>query len=165
MPVHLALLLPVSGAWDIGTRIAGAAALAVERINADMALLPGRWLEYRWADSGCSAQKGLAAMGELLKVTSRVDVVIGPGCSVASSVTSYLTAGQSLPQISWGSTAPSLSLKAEFPLFSRTVAPEPCKGPALIALMAHFRWKNVVIMSSTYSGTLEPVCSEVRVHC
>ena len=108
----------MSGATDEGRRIAGAAALAVERVNADKSLLPGRRLEYSAADSGCSAQQGLAAMGELLGGASRVDAVIGPGCTVASAVTSYLAAGQGLPQISWGSTAPSLSSKAEFPLVS-----------------------------------------------
>ena len=78
-PIHLALLLPVSGSWDLGKRIAGAASLAVERVNADNALLPRRRLVYSWADSGCSAQQGLAAMGELGR-ERRIDAVIGPAC-------------------------------------------------------------------------------------
>ena len=32
--------------------------------------------------------------------------------------------------------------------FSRTVAPETSKGPALIALMRHYEWAKVVIWSS-----------------
>ena len=87
-PIHFALLMPFSGAWDSGKRIAGAAALAVERVNADKALLPKRRLEYSWADSGCSAQQGLKAMGELLGQASKVDAVIGPGCTSACEVTS-----------------------------------------------------------------------------
>ena len=78
-PIHFALLVPFSGSWK-AHRIAGAATLAVQRINAKKALLPGRWLEYNWADSGCSAQQGLAAMGKLLQGTSRIDAVIGLGC-------------------------------------------------------------------------------------
>ena len=69
--------MPMSGSWDGGTRVAGAAALAVERVNADKSLLPGRRLEYSAADSRCSAQQGLKAMGKLL--AGRVDAVIGPG--------------------------------------------------------------------------------------
>ena len=84
-PIHLALLIPFSGLWNIGNRIAGAAELAVERINADKALLRGRRLEYIWRDSGCSAQQGLAAMGELLRGASRVNAVIGPGPSQATT--------------------------------------------------------------------------------
>jgi hypothetical protein len=66
----------MSGLWDGGKRVAGAAALAVERVNANKALLPGRRLEYGWADSGCSAQQGLAAMGELLRGASKVDAAL-----------------------------------------------------------------------------------------
>ena len=103
----------MSGSWDGGKRVAGAAALAVERINADKDLLAGRRLEYSWADSGCSAKQGLAAMGKLLEGESRVDAVIGPGCSSACEVTSYLSGGQGVPQISWGCALPALSDKDE----------------------------------------------------
>ena len=106
----------MSGSWDGGKRVAGAAALAVERVNANKALMPGRRLEYGWANSGCSAQQGLAAMGELLGGESTVDAVIGPACSTACEVTSYLSGGQKIPQISWGCTASSLSDKEKYPL-------------------------------------------------
>ena len=77
--VRLALLLPLSGEiWTLGRQIAGAAPLAVDRVNADSSLLPGLVLEYRFADSGCSTSQGLQAMGKLLAGTSRIDAVIGP---------------------------------------------------------------------------------------
>ena len=113
-PIHLALLIPFSGLWNMGNRIAGAAKLAVDRINADKALLRGRRLEYIWSDSGCSAQQGLAAMGELLRGASRVNAVIG--CSSACEVTSYLSGGQQIPQISFACTAASLSNKKKYSL-------------------------------------------------
>ena len=106
----------MSGSWDGGKRVAGAAALAVERVNADEALLPRLKLEYSWADSGCSAQQGLAAMGQLLLGASRIDAVIGPGCSTGCEVTGYLAAGQKIPQISYSCTAVSLSNKENFGL-------------------------------------------------
>ena len=40
--MHIALLLPVTGSWAICPRIAGAAALAVTKINNDPKLLPRR---------------------------------------------------------------------------------------------------------------------------
>ena len=106
----------MSGSWDVGKRVAGAAALAVERVNADKTLLRGRRLEYSWGDSGCSAQQGLAAMGELLGGASTVDAVIGPACSATCEVTSYLSAGQRMPQISWGCASSELSNKDKYPL-------------------------------------------------
>ena len=87
----------MSGLWDIGKSIAGAAALAVQRVNSDKDLLPGRRLEYSWEDSGCSAKQGLAAMGKLLDGKNRIDAVIGPGCSSACEVMSYLSEGQGIP--------------------------------------------------------------------
>ena len=100
-PIHFALLLPMSGSWSAGPLIAGAAVLAIKKINADKTLLPGRELMYSWADSGCSAQQGLKAMGELLAGESRIDAVIGPGCSSACEVTSHLLSGQNIPQIAY----------------------------------------------------------------
>ena len=89
----------MSGAWAVGPQIAGAAELAVQQVNADKALLPGHVLEYSWADSGCSPKDGLVAMGELLGRQGRIDTVIGPGCSAACEVTSYLSGGQNIPQV------------------------------------------------------------------
>ena len=75
-PIRLGILLPLSGSWDIGSQIAGVAALAVEQVNADSLLLPGRVLEYSWADSGCSAKMGLRAIAKLMS-QSEIDAVIG----------------------------------------------------------------------------------------
>ena len=85
--IHVALLLPFSGSWPIGPRIAGAAQLAVERVNADQALLNGHVLQYTWADSGCSAKQALKAVGELFAQqlqTSPKTAVLGPGCSAGT---------------------------------------------------------------------------------
>ena len=111
-PVHLALLVPMSGSWPVGPQVAGAAALAVERVNANKSLM----LKLSWANSGCNPTQGLAAMGKLLRGKHRIDAVIGPGCSSACVVTSYLARGQEIPQLSWGCTSPSLSDKKEHPL-------------------------------------------------
>ena len=59
-------------------------------------------LEYSWADSGCSNKQGLAALGKLMNGNKKIDAVIGPGCGAACEVTSYLSAGENIPQISWG---------------------------------------------------------------
>ena len=55
-PIHLALLMPFSGRWDGGNRIAGAAAAAIETVNADKALLPGYVLQPSRLDHGCTVR-------------------------------------------------------------------------------------------------------------
>ena len=148
-PLHLAILLPMTGSWNMGTRIAGAAALAVKEVNTDSSLLAGFALEYSWADSGCSSKQGLAAMGELLDQERKVDALIGPGCSSACEVTSYLSGGHDIVQISWGCTSPTLSDHDAYPLFSRTVASEVEKIPAVLGLMRLYTWTKLVILTST----------------
>ena len=110
----------MTGPWQMPGG-AGAAALAVKRVNADTKLLHGRTLRYSWADSGCSAKQGLVAMGELLE-DDRIDSLIGPACSSACEVTSYLSAGRGIPQISWGCTSSTFSNKTEFELVRATTA-------------------------------------------
>ena len=105
-PVHVVLLVPMTGV-SIANE-AGAAALAVKAVNADKTLLAGRVLEYDWADSGCSAKQGLAAMGELLGGQKNIDAVMGPGCSSACELTSYLSTAARIPQISHSCMPPSI---------------------------------------------------------
>ena len=50
-PHKRAMQMPFSGSWDGGKRVVGAAALDVDKINANKALL-----EYSCADSRCSAR-------------------------------------------------------------------------------------------------------------
>ena len=127
-PLDLQLLLPkfiphIHLALLASTAVAGAAAIAVEKVNADDTLLAGYVVQLELQLEpllGCSAQQGLAAMGELLQGDSHIDAVIGPGCSSACEVTSYFSGGQEIPQISHSCTSPSLSNKAEYNLV-RTV--------------------------------------------
>ena len=66
----------MSGSWRSGRTIAGAASLAVERINRDASLLGGKTVEYIPLDGGCNASQSLAA---LTKLDARIGAIIGPG--------------------------------------------------------------------------------------
>ena len=84
----------MTGSWNVGPQIAGAAALASARVNADKNLLPGYRMETIWEDSGCSPQKGLTAMGKLVGGKNKINAIIGPACSMACEVTAYSAAGE-----------------------------------------------------------------------
>ena len=58
-------------------------------------------LQYIWDDSGCSAKTGLQTLGKML-ASNKIHAVIGPGCSTACKVTSYLSSAQNITQISFG---------------------------------------------------------------
>ena len=115
-PIHFTLLMPfkLNRSWDGGKRVLGAADLTVKMVNTNREVLLGRQFEYHWEDSGCIAPQGLAAMGKPLGGLHKVDAVIGPACSAACQVTSCLSSGQLIPQISWGCTSSSWSNKEEF---------------------------------------------------
>ena len=53
----------------------------------------------------------------------------------------------SVPQISFGSTSPSLSDRKEFPLFYRTVSTASSHNEAIIALIHHFNWDTVTFFT------------------
>ena len=72
--VRFALLIPISGPNKQGLWIAGAAALAVEKINTDSTLLHEKRLEYSWADTGCSPEQGRAAL-EKLQRKNRINAI------------------------------------------------------------------------------------------
>jgi ABC-type branched-subunit amino acid transport system substrate-binding protein len=76
--IFIGILLPMTGSWPVGRTIAGAAALAVERINTDASLLRGKRLKFTWLDDGCSSSQGQRSMTDLLR-DSNITAVIGPG--------------------------------------------------------------------------------------
>ena len=62
-PLRIGILLPMTGSWDVGKSIAGAVVVALNQTY----LETGLRLEYTWADDGCSASDGLAALTKLLE--------------------------------------------------------------------------------------------------
>ena len=78
----------MSGSWHSGRTIAGAASLAVKRINRDASLLGGKTVEYVLLDGGCNATQGLKVAMSLLE-DARIGAIIGPGalpiCCIAAA--------------------------------------------------------------------------------
>ena len=93
----------------------GALPLAVERVNADPMLLPGRTLEYKTRYGGCQISGALQGLGELTSDGNHIDAVLGPPCSGACETTGYLTTGQNLAHISHSCTSYALSNTANYP--------------------------------------------------
>ena len=99
----------------------------LDRIIKQKTRAPGR-LQYSWADSGCDATQGLKALGKLLAPPSRISAVIGPACTTACEVTSYLAGAQNISQISWGCLSPALSNKTEFGLVTSLPTAHACSA-------------------------------------
>jgi gamma-aminobutyric acid type B receptor len=50
-------------------------------------------------------------------------------------------------KVSFGTTAPALSDREEFPFFFRTVMPDSSHNPARIAFIRRFKWETVTTFS------------------
>ncbi len=85
--LKLGLLLPITGSWKAGRTIPGAAALAVQRINADPSLLGGMRVEFVFEDVGCGTYRAVSGVQKLLS-DPKIDAVFGPGmppCRIVSA--------------------------------------------------------------------------------
>ena len=76
--LKIGLLLPITGSWKAGRTIPGAAALAVQAINADPSLLGGMRVEFTVEDVGCRTYKAVTGVQNLLSDT-KIDAIFGPG--------------------------------------------------------------------------------------
>ena len=75
--------MPMSGLSDVGKRVAGAAALAVERVNADKSLLPGFQLEKISVDQACTVRISYFTTQDPSKLAMAYKVVDAvTGCKV-----------------------------------------------------------------------------------
>ena len=85
--LKIGLLLPITGSWKAGRTIPGAAALAVQRINADPSLLGGMRVEFVFEDVGCGTYRAVSGVQKLLS-DPKIDAVFGPGmqpCMIVSA--------------------------------------------------------------------------------
>ena len=156
--IKMGVFVPLSGSsWPGGFRMAPAILIAVDKVNNDSYLLQGHNLTFVVKDSKCEAKSSLAILVDYYTVESpRVDVFIGPDCSVGCVPGAYIAAHWNIPMISFGCTASVLSDKTLYPYFVRTVGTYTGLGDLMRAILTHFNWDRIGIMSST-----ETVFSEI----
>ena len=132
---------------------------AIEEINNNSTILPNVTLGYDIRDSANEVQ---FAMSNALDFSTnreemyRTDVNTNRSCSNASIVAviggagskiskaaAYVLGVNSIPQISYSSTSPSLSNKANFPSFLRTIPPDYIQAQVMADLVSYFNWNYV----------------------
>ena len=155
--IKMGIFLPFTGSWPGGPKMASAILIAMDKVNNDTSWLQGHKLTYVLKDSKCEAKSSLAILVDYYTVeTPKVDVYIGPGCSVACVPGAYIAAHWNIPMISWGCTASVLSDKTLYPYFVRTAGTYTGLGELLRAFLTQYKWDRIGIMAST-----ETVFSEI----
>ena len=94
--LRLGYLVPVTGPEKMGQKMAAAVAIRIDELNGTPLMEDWRF-EYYLRDSGCSPGKALKELTFLL--ADGIDVLVGPGCSVACGPTQLLLSSMNLPQV------------------------------------------------------------------
>uniref|UniRef100_A0A3P8YQ81 G-protein coupled receptors family 3 profile domain-containing protein n=1 Tax=Esox lucius TaxID=8010 RepID=A0A3P8YQ81_ESOLU len=134
---------------------------AIDEINRNDHLLPNITLGYKIYDSCSASFHALRASMELMggveegwerSCRGMVPVVIGDGSSTLSVAVARFLGVFHVPQVSYFSSSSSLSNKAEFPSFLRTIPSDMFQVNALVQLIQHFGWTwvGVVVGDDTY---------------
>ena len=161
--ITLGVAIPWSGSsWDAGRRFASGILIAIDKINRDPNLLPHYNVTFKWGDSKCEQSDALQVVVDMYtKTKPPVDVIIGPACTDGCVSTAYLADHWNIPIISYGCGGASLSNKATFPTFARTVGVYSQSGMIFILLMDLYKWDRVAILTPT-AGIWSSIMNDVR---
>ena len=154
---------------DRGVQRLEAMLYAVDRINADAALLPGITLGAHLLDTCSRETYALDQSLDFIRpslsgnlrcanwshtggaresnVGNIVGVVGGAYSSVSLQVANLLRLFK-MPQISYASTSSALSDKHRFEFFARTVPPDSLQAMALADIVQHFNWTYISTVAS-----------------
>uniref|UniRef100_A0A914W7U8 Guanylate cyclase n=1 Tax=Plectus sambesii TaxID=2011161 RepID=A0A914W7U8_9BILA len=147
-PLKIGLLM-VANRSDLETSMgyatsAGAVSIALDRIKQER-LLEGA--EYSFAIEFDQCDESLAAgLSAKMFVEDKVDVIIGPVCSVSAIVAGILGKYNNIPVISWAATFAELKDPIRFSTSARTVGSTEDIGRALAELMNFFGWKEFAMI-------------------
>ncbi|KAL6093146.1 hypothetical protein STEG23_010506, partial [Scotinomys teguina] len=179
---------PILSDSNWGYRVAQSFVFAIEEINRSAHLLPNLTLGFSIRNSGDSVN---GALHETMSFLTRQEEPIpnytcqhgSPQAALVGDTRSSLSVSMArllglykFPQVSYGSSLPSLSDKMQFPSFLRTLTSDLTSSLAVTQLIIHFQWSWVVILahdddfgqqaSSLVTQELSPagVCIEFTLH-
>ncbi|KAF5270552.1 hypothetical protein FQR65_LT05450 [Abscondita terminalis] len=155
------------GAYGQSQVVLGALPLAVEAVNNDRSILPGRRLNYITADigtnpgaSGLARKKSSLAARAIKIMTAMRDngtiAFIGPDDTCSSEA--LVAAAWNIPMIAYKCTDTKVSDKRVFYTFARTLPPSNKVSKSVVALLTAFGWRKFVVVAGSHPAS----GSEVR---
>lgn len=129
----------------LGLVISGAMSLAVQNVNNQSDLLPGRTLEFQFEDTHGNEDDTVLAVTTLWK--NGVVAFVGP--DVTCITEARLADAWNLPMISYQCSEPKVSQKDTYSTFARTSPTAKKSVNSVLALLQEFNWNVVSIVSST----------------
>lgn len=143
---------------DYGYQRAEAMVLAVNIINNNSRLLPGLRMGFDIRDTCSSPFNALNESvrfvmqgkldGTIIHSKIGISGAVGPASSTESARTAGFLQAFQIPQISYASTAVTLSDKTRYPYFLRTLPSDVFQAQAMADVVVHFNWTSVIAMHS-----------------
>ena len=145
--------------YDLGVQTLEAMVLATQMINDNASLLPGVTLAFEIRDT-CTLQNTALeqSLNYIIERNLRIGLdtkkgailgisgVVGAALSKVSTPVATLLRLFQIPQISYASTASSLSDKTVYDYFFRTVPPDSLQAQAMVDIIEYFNWTYVIAM-------------------
>ncbi len=145
--ITVGVFVPMTG-WPVGNRLASAAPIAIDAINADPNILPGYKLKFEWRDCGCKSDVSAGGTVEFLK--RNVSAIIGPYCSKGCITSGHIAAYYNLPLLTYSCSKKELSNKKIYPTVARTFTYARTNEKILLnnaaQLMKLYNWKIFTII-------------------
>jgi len=155
--IHIAGLFPLSGSLCFeGIQAAGAAKQAVEDINTiggeiDHELLTDHCVVMHIRDTQGKPPVALYAADGFINTPwtayANIDLFIGGMTSEVTETVQQLLQWPGIPQISYGSTSPTLSDKEKFPTVIRTVPSDAEMVDGVVKLFQIMEWEKITILA------------------
>ncbi|XP_034667956.1 guanylate cyclase 32E [Drosophila subobscura] len=126
----------------------GGLPLAVEDVNKNPHLLPGKKLAFKPVDIGKQSAyriKPLRAMTQMRE--TGITAFIGPDESCTTEA--LLASAWNIPMLSFKCSDSIVSNKSTFPTFARTLAPASKVSKSVISLLSAFHWQKFAIVVSS----------------
>ena len=150
--VHVGVLVPITGGFQVGDGIRPAIKAAFDDINKDTNLLPAFNLTYTIHNSACDSVKAVGIAAELMQSSAAsVDAYVGPGCSIACLSAGLLAQYWNKPIISFSCSSSGLEDRNKYSTFARTQPFSRTYSQStpsiLLQIMRRFRWKRAAILA------------------
>lgn len=153
-PIHAADNGVCGDILDLGIQRQEAMVYAVNEINRNSALLRGITLAFDIRDTCTSTSTALGNALSFITQKRRngtccdISGIVGPASSDESIIVANLVRLFHIPQISYASTATSLSDKSRYDYFFRTIPPDYLQARALVDIAVYFNWTYVIAINS-----------------
>uniref|UniRef100_A0A5F8GY90 Guanylate cyclase n=1 Tax=Monodelphis domestica TaxID=13616 RepID=A0A5F8GY90_MONDO len=139
--------------WNISNsfsaqRLGAAIQIAMEKVNSDPVYLSNYTMEFKYANSSCSAKESLDAFIKQVQ-RERISALFGPVCPEAAEVTGLLAAQWNIPMFGFVRQTAILENRFLYDTYMNLVSPVQKMGEVLQAILHHFSWKHIGLFGGT----------------